>query len=438
MPALAMSEAEIVRVYPPNNVVLAEARRAGVVTQEMVESAKAEKGAAGAGGAAAEVPRAGGQRAAGAALPGAAAAAPAPAGGETDPARAQLRDKLVEFGRGHGYRPERELMDQLYAQKVFRAAESQNQLVEVMTDFWFNHFNVSLTNGRIRPYLLSYERDAIRQHALGQVRDLLEATARHPAMLFYLDNAESNANEDARTLVPQNFMQAQRPAAAGPFGRARCFPPPPPLPPAQRPPNAQQQGPKKGARGLNENYARELMELHTPGVDGGYSQKDVIAVARAFTGWTVLPAGPAREGIEKRLERARQLGVPGFHVEGDFLFRPDVHDAGPKTVLGVNLPGGRGIEDGEAVLDLLAEHAATARHLATQVAVRFVSDQPPPALVDRLTAAYLSSGGDTRRMLGALVTSREFWSKASIGAKVKSPFELADRRLAPELSRGDQ
>jgi uncharacterized protein (DUF1800 family) len=410
MPALAMSEAEIVQVYPPNNVVLAEARKAGAVSKEMIEGAKAEKagnqgnpGNPGGGGSQGSQGSQGNQ------------GSPA---GANDP-RGQLRDRLVEFERERGLRPERELMAQLYAQKVYRAAESQNQLGEVMTDFWFNHFNVSLTNGRTRPYLLAYERDAIRAHALGRVRDLLEATARHPAMLLYLDNAESTANPDAKTLIPENFgMAQQRPGFGGPFGQARRFPPPPR-------PQQQQQPAKKAGRGLNENYARELMELHTLGVDGGYSQQDVIEVARAFTGWTVLPAGPAREGIEKRLARARQFGGLGFHTEGDFLFRPDMHDAGPKLVLGNRLAGGRGMEDGEAVLDILARHAATARHLATQLAVRFVSDKPPQALVDRLSEVYLQSGGDNRELLRTIVESPEFWSKQAIGAKIKSPFELA-------------
>jgi uncharacterized protein (DUF1800 family) len=181
-------------------------------------------------------------------------------------------------------------------------------------------------------------------------------------------------------------------------------------------------------RGVNENYARELMELHTLGVDGGYTQQDVIEVARAFTGWTVLP--PARrEQVEARLARARKAGGLGFHAEGDFLFRADEHDAGAKTVLGVRLPAGRGIEDGEAVLDLLAAQKATARHLAGQLAVRFVSDHPPQALVDRLADVFLKTGGDTRRLLITIAESPEFWSQDALGAKVKSPFELAASAL---------
>jgi uncharacterized protein (DUF1800 family) len=381
-PAIALSEAEIAREYPPENAVVNEAKRDGVVSQQLIEEAKAEK----AGGAPAQ----------------------GDAGDDT-PAKRRLRERIEAFSRQHGYHPEKELMTQLYAQKVLRASEGLNQLSEVLTDFWFNHFNVSQTNNRTRQYLLSYERDAIRAHALGTTRDLLEATARHPAMLVYLNNAESTANPNAPTLLADEA--AMNPRAGGPFGRALRQQPTPP--------------PKKD-RGLNENYARELMELHTLGVDGGYTQTDVIEVARAFTGWTVLPPGAVgREGVERRIARAERYGAVGFRVEGDFLFRPDMHDSGAKTVLGGQLRPNRGMEDGEQVLDLLAMHPATARHIATQLAVRFVADKPPQALVDRLTSVYLQHGGDTRQLLSAIVESPEFWSRDAIGAKIKSPFELA-------------
>ncbi len=406
LPALSLSEADIVRVYRNPGQILAEALKEGIITKDEVAAAKADKalqnlfrrgGQGGAGGGAmpGAVPAVGG----GAAANGAAGE---PVNGLEEMERSGLRAKLLDFARQRGYRPERELTLQLQAQKLLRAAESRNQLREVMTDFWFNHFNVSQTNGQARPYLLSYERDAIRPNALGTVRGLLEATARHPAMLYYLNNAESTASPDAPTLMGDEIsaMNVRR----GPLAR-----------PAKR---------AKG-HGLNENYARELMELHTLGVDGGYTQKDVIEVARAFTGWTVLPAGPGREAAEKRLERVRQYGGLGFHTDGDFLFRADMHDDAAKVILGYHLPAGRGIEDGEAVLDLLAVHPATARHLSEQLAVRFVSDHPPQALIDRLVATYDRSNGDVRALLRTLVESREFWSPQAVGAKVKSPFELA-------------
>jgi uncharacterized protein (DUF1800 family) len=194
------------------------------------------------------------------------------------------------------------------------------------------------------------------------------------------------------------------------------------------------EGQRNRPRGLNENYARELLELHTLGVDGGYTQQDVIEVARAFTGWTVLPPGPRRAEAERRLARVVQAGGQaggrlGFHREGEFLFRADAHDAAAKTVLGTRLPAGRGIEDGEQVLDLLAVHPSTAKHLATKLAVRFVSDKPPQALVDRLAAVYLKSGGQVRPVLVAIAESPELWSRDALGAKIKSPFELAASAL---------
>ncbi|HYL04522.1 MAG TPA: DUF1800 domain-containing protein [Thermoanaerobaculia bacterium] len=428
LPALALSQADMVRTYRNPGQILAEAVKAGVIDKSELAAAKSDEGLKrlyatgkldgnGRGGNANANGGAGNGNGNGRnpGRPGngdrAAAGAAAGAAGDAEIDRPELRAKLLEFARERGYRPERELQEQLLAQKLFRAAESQDQLREVMTDFWYNHFNVSLTNGRARPYLLSFERDAIRPNALGSVRGLLEATARHPAMLYYLDNAESTAAPDAPTLFGDEMqaMHPRRPQFRGPGG---------PRQPAGG------KGPQK-AHGLNENYARELLELHTLGVDGGYTQQDVIEVARAFTGWTVLPSGPAREGVEKRLEKARQFGGLGFQVDGDFLFRADMHDSGAKTILGRQLPPGRGIEDGERVLDLLAGHHSTARHLATQLAVRFVSDKPPQALVDRLASTYERSRGDVRALLRTLVQSPEFWSREAVGAKVKSPLELA-------------
>jgi uncharacterized protein (DUF1800 family) len=434
LPALAMSQADMVRIYRNPGQILAQAVKEGVIDKNELAAAKSDQGLKrqfatgnpnggnGRGGNANANANANGNGNGGGNGGGKGKNAGRPAGldqgqgaagvaGDAELERPELRAKLLEFARERGYRPERELQGQLLAQKVFRAAESQDQLREVMTDFWFNHFNISATNGRSRPYLLSFERDAIRPNALGSVRGLLEATARHPAMLYYLDNAESTAAPDAPTLMGDEMqaMRASRPPFRGPGGYPR--------PPAGK-------GPQKG-HGLNENYARELLELHTLGVDGGYTQKDVIEVARAFTGWTVLPSGPAREAVEKRLEKVRQFGGLGFQVDGDFLFRADMHDSAAKLILGRQLPPGHGIEDGERVLDLLASHPATARHLATQLAVRFVSDKPPQALVDRLAATYDHSRGDVRAMLRTLVQSPEFWSREAVGAKVKSPLELA-------------
>lgn len=327
----------------------------------------------------------------------------------------QLRTDLAAYSEKKGYHPQREILDQLSAQKLVRAVYAENQLEEVMTDFWFNHFNVSWTNDRTRPYLLPFERDAIRPNALGRFRTLLGATAHQPAMLVYLDNAQSVAPGGARTTFGDEIERTQKAKPASNVKRSSASSNP--VPPKPTP-------------GINENYARELMELHTLGVDGGYSQTDVIEVARAFTGWTVMPVDPgAAGGIAQRMEKERKIGGGAFRRQGEFLFRADQHDAGPKVILGQQLPVGRGIEDGEEVLDLLADHPATARYLAYQLAVRFVSDHPSPQLVDRLAGVYRQSGGDIRRIVRAVAESPEFWSSEARGSKVKSPFELAASAL---------
>ena len=371
LPALNMSTAEVLKTYPPAGIVLLQAKQAGVIPDDVKKGDLKNKE-------------------------------------ENEEQRNALKEKVKAFAAQQGYRPEKELLGQLMTQKLVRAVESENQLAEVMTDFWYNHFNVSLTDNKARPFLLSYERDAVRPHALGSFRSLLEATAKSPAMLVYLDNAQSTAAADEPTTMDDEIGRTPR--------RDRLA----------RSPQLQ----KKKPQGVNENYARELMELHTLGVDGGYSQQDVVQVARAFTGWTIMPVQPkVRAAAEVRLARAVRAGGLGFQREGDFLFRADQHDAGEKTVLGTRLPAGRGIEDGEAVLDLLAANPATARHIAAKLAVRFVSDHPPQALVDRLAGVYRSTGGDTRRLLAALVESPEFWSRDAVGAKIKSPFELAASAL---------
>jgi len=262
------------------------------------------------------------------------------------------------------YPPERRparIVAELQAARMLRAVASERQLQEVMVDFWFNHFNVFAAKGEVRWYLTAYERDVIRPHALGRFPDLLRATARHPAMLFYLDNWLSTRPGFA----PRGGPNAGRPA------------------------------------GLNENYARELMELHTLGVDGGYTQADVTEVARAFTGWTI--------------DRPRQ--------DARFVFRPATHDLGDKRVLGRSILGG-GERDGDQVLDLLAAHPATARFVAGKVVRRFVSDEPPPALVERVAAAYRDTGGDVRAMLRVVFASPEFRAAAAAGAKIKKPSEF--------------
>ncbi len=408
--ALDMSAAEMARRFPGPPRVVREAVEAGVVERPVDGEAMAEE------------------------------------------ERAATRAAVVRWARGRGYRPQRELIGQLTAQKLYRAVYAERQLAEVLADFWFNHFNVSLTDRRARAYVLAYERDAIRPHVLGRFRDLLGATARHPAMLVYLDNAQSSAAQGAATTadraverLPAARRRPREPERApvvriGPGGLVRELPEAPPAAPGGEAGEGMNGGAagavvgetaeedaarRRRPRGLNENYARELLELHTLGVDGGYSQQDVVEVARAFTGWTLVPPGADRRLAQQRLARLERAGGLGFATDGEFLFRADLHDAGAKTILGRRFPAGGGVEEGEEVLDLLARHPATARHVARKLAVRFVADDPPAALVERLAGVFQATGGDLRQVVRAVAESPEFWRREARAAKVKSPFELA-------------
>ena len=287
----------------------------------------------------------------------------------------------------------RAAVSEVQSAKLARAVSSDRQLQEVMVDFWENHFSVFAGKGQTRLYLAAYDRDAVRPHALGTFRDLLGAVAKSPAMLFYLDNWRSAADSTRPTLAARGSPR-RVPAALGPTTPRRA--PAARASAAPRPPHR---------NGLNENYGRELMELHTLGVDGGYTQQDVIEVARAFTGWSIDPR------------------------DGSFVFRPQLHDAGAKVVLGHRLAAGRGIEDGEDVLDILASSPATARFVARKLVVHFVSDSAPAALVERVAQTYMRTGGDIREMMRTIATSPEFFSRASYRAKVKTPFELVASAL---------
>jgi uncharacterized protein (DUF1800 family) len=283
-------------------------------------------------------------------------------------------------------KPQR-VVEELAMAKVTRAIYSQRQLQQIMDDFWFNHFNVFAGKGDDRWLLTSYERDVIQPHTLGKFKDLLTATAKSPAMLFYLDNFLSADPRAAQRAAAERAMRQQ--ARWGRYGQ--------PFPP--RAPQGQQQ--KKNERGLNENYGRELMELHTLGVDGGYTQKDVTEVARCFTGWSI--------------EKPKQ--------DATFKFDERVHDPDPKIVLGKKIHAG-GMRDGEEVIDLLVHHPSTAKFISTKLARRFVSDNPPPALVARMAHTFQSSDGDIRAVMKTMIDSPEFWSRDAYRAKVKTPFEL--------------
>jgi len=265
-------------------------------------------------------------------------------------------------------------IQELTAQRILRAVDSDRQLNEVMVDFWMNHFNVFSGKAVDRFLLTSYERDTIRPHIWGRFEDLLMATAKSPAMLFYLDNAQSVADPQNRPALPRRVRLGM----------------PMPMPNA----NA-----RRG--GLNENYAREIMELHTLGVDGGYTQKDVTELARVLTGWSIMRP---QEG-------------------SGFVFRKQMHDIAPKSVLGVRFPAGGGIEEGERMIHILAHQPATAHHIAYKLCQRLVADDPPPALVDRVAKKFLATDGDLRQTVRAVIDSPEFWDPQMYRAKVKSPFE---------------
>jgi uncharacterized protein (DUF1800 family) len=288
------------------------------------------------------------------------------------------------------------IVAELSMAKMTRAVYSERQLQEMMVDFWYNHFNVYAAKGADRWLITEYERDAIRPYAMGKFRDLLGATAKSPAMLFFLDNwLSADPVAWQKLQQEQEERQAQRQMRSGPFGGQRF---PQGQPGANgNPANAKQ----KMERGLNENYGRELMELHTLGVDGGYTQDDVINVAKAFTGWSIRQ--PRRDP--------------------EFFFEERLHDTSVKTVLGHEIRAG-GMKDGEEVLDILARDPHTAHHISFEMAQRFVSDTPPPALVDRMAQAFLKSDGDIREVLRTMIYSPEFWSKDAYRAKVKTPFEL--------------
>jgi uncharacterized protein (DUF1800 family) len=269
--------------------------------------------------------------------------------------------------------PRQAVVAELVEAKLQRAVYSPRQLEEVLVDFWLNHFNVFSGKNTVGVLLTSYERDAIRPFVLGRFRDMLLATARHPAMLSYLDN----------------FISRSAPENAPGFGGGVVF------------------SPAGQNQGLNENYGRELLELHTLGVDGGYTQADVINVARAFTGWTIFDA----------------------QRYGEFQYNPQMHDRGEKVVLGHTFPRGGGEEEGVKIVDLLSAHPSTARFISRKLAQRFVADDPPQALVDRMAATFTKTNGDLRAVMETLLLSREFMSEGAWQAKMKTPLELVASTL---------
>ena len=248
-------------------------------------------------------------------------------------------------------------LDNLYNAKLVRSVHAKNQLEEALADFWFNHFNVNINDNFVRYSIQSYERDAIRPNAMGKFETLLRATAEHPAMLYYLDNYLSQAGRTVNGVL---------------------------------------------INGLNENYGREILELHTVGVDAGYTQTDVYEAARAFTGW----------------------GIDNLGRGGNFLYTAARHDTASKSVFGLQLAAGGGKDDGDRLIKYLATHPKTARFLSTKLARRFAADDPPASLVDRMTEAWISSEGDIKEVMKAMIGSSEFWAEAfSATGKPKTPFQ---------------
>ena len=352
----------------------------------------------------------------------------------SDEERQKLQQQVAEIYKQNDLGRPQQIIQQLDASRIMRAVYSERQLQEQMVDFWSNHFNVYANKAAVRWFLPEYDRDVIRPNALGNFKDLLLATAKSPAMLFYLDNFQSvspnmQANNANRNRQMQNGqLNPQRRERI----KERLGLNDEELDARMKQMQQRQTQAKKQTRGINENYARELMELHTLSVDGGYTQKDVQEVARCFTGWTIVdPRGYRRMAAsmidgtqDKRAARqAKALGLPEDVESGTFYFNERAHDRGEKIVLGQKINEG-GMKDGLKVLDILVNNPATAKFVARKLAVKFVSDNPSDALVGRVADAFHNSKGDIKTTLRALFTDKEFYAPENYRAKIKTPFEL--------------
>jgi uncharacterized protein (DUF1800 family) len=421
LPALQLSTPELFAKYPQPGALLRIMERRGEVPPELAGVVAARKKA----DAAQNAPDASRMENKSAAMgkpEGAAKEDEAQQQQQNAEARRALRDYLAK----NGLRSPQQLTMELQASRILRAVYSERQLQEVMVDFWTNHFNVFAGKAADRWLLVSYDRDTIRPNTMGKFYDLLKATAESPAMLFFLDNFQSvspNAQPSGGGRMGQRRQNQRRGGGLldmlmGGAGARRN----------QRRdendgprPAPQQQQQQRRSRGINENYARELMELHTLGVDGGYTQKDVQEVARCFTGWTIIDPRGYRSAALQEMSGRMNLDDRA----GQFYFNARLHDDGEKVVLGHKIPAGGGIKDGQMVLDILAHHPSTAKFIATKLARRFVSDSPSDALITRVATAFTKSDGDLRETLRALFRSPEFNSVESYRAKIKTPFELA-------------
>jgi uncharacterized protein (DUF1800 family) len=354
--ALKLSNAEIATIYPKPGEVTRKAIKSGIINKDSVQTNKME-----------------------------------------------YKKLLQDYMAQNGMKPEQELYRQFINQKILRAAYCNNQLQEVMTSFWFNHFNVSITKNQCAQFIPDYERDVIRPNALGKFNDILLATAKSPAMLYYLDNfSSSSAMEPKPQMMTENMADTSKQAMI--LNKLK---------------KAKQQ------RGLNENYAREVMELHTLGVDGGYTQQDVTQAAKVLTGWSVYPMGVYGNNTATNAINRRAANNSGLVHDGDFLFTPNRHDNSEKIVLGKHFGPNGGYDEGVQLLSMLAHNPSTAKFISRKLAVRFVSDAPPQTLIDKMAKTFLSSDGDIKQVLMAMVAAPEFWAPSALREKTKSPFELA-------------
>lgn len=327
----------------------------------------------------------------------------------------EYKRRLGEYVKAKNIRQQSDFTRQFINQRIIRAVYAKNQLHEVLTGFWFNHFNVSLTKRDAVLLTPAYERDAIRPFVTGKFKDMLKATAKSPAMLVYLDNFISSGSPENVT-APKSKQTGRsvfdkKPGESDSALNARI---------------AKLKRLRKN-EGLNENYAREVMELHTLGVDGGYTQSDVTQAARILTGWTIYPIGEGYSPFIQRIIDAggeQKLIEDGFIREGDFIFAANRHDNKEKKVLGKIFPAFGGYAEGLALLDMLAHHQSTAKFISKKLAAYFVNDNPPQSLVDKMSKVFLEKEGDIREMLITMVNAPEFWSRENIRSKTKSPFEL--------------
>ena len=413
--SLTMTTAELYEKYPQPGQLLRQLQQRGMLPENLAE-ARDNRTRANPNSTSAPNPNE---------MPGQAPPPQAPPQNPLD--NEKYRQVVRDYYMQNGLLQPQRLSADLQASRILRAVYSERQLNEVMVDFWTNHFNVFMGKGADRWLLPAYDRDTIRPNAMGKFASLLEATAKSPAMLFYLDNFQS-VSPNAQP--PGGGRPRQRQILRGMEGEQRrraALMNQGVVQPVPRPPVPQQR------RGINENYARELMELHTMGVDGGYTQKDVQEVARCFTGWTILAPRGGAAAVNALIGEAARRNA------GTFFFNPRAHDDGEKIVLGHKIPSGGGIKDGLMVLDILAHHPSTAKFIATKLVRHFVSDNPPGSLVNRVAETYTKTEGDIREMLKTIFFSNEFNSTDAYRAKVKRPFELvisAIRTLGADTNGG--